>query len=81
MNQKLPGLEKFTPEQLYFISYGRVWCSKTRPAALIEQIRSDVHSPARWRINGAVQNSDYFAKAFKCKAGAPMNLVKKCDLW
>ncbi|GJJ72078.1 hypothetical protein EMPS_04435 [Entomortierella parvispora] len=81
MNQKLPGLIEYTPEQLYFVSYARVWCSKKRPAALLQQILTDVHSPARWRINGAVQNSEFFAKAFKCKVGAPMNPAKKCNLW
>ncbi|KAG0029150.1 hypothetical protein BGZ81_004080 [Podila clonocystis] len=79
-NPRLPGLEALTPEQLFFVSYARLWCSKARPEALLQQVMTDPHSPAEWRIKGAVQNSKYFAKAFKCKAGAPMNPVKKCDL-
>ncbi|KAG0013598.1 hypothetical protein BGZ82_002088 [Podila clonocystis] len=80
-NPRLPGLEALTPEQLFFVSYARLWCSKSRPEALLQQVMTDPHSPAEWRIKGAVQNSKYFAKAFKCKAGAPMNPVKKCDVW
>ncbi|KAF9933943.1 hypothetical protein FBU30_003887 [Linnemannia zychae] len=80
-NLKLPGLENLTPEQLFFISYARPWCSKQRPESAIRQMRTDPHSPAKWRINGAVQNSVYFAEAFNCKAGVPMNPEKKCDLW
>ncbi|KAF9361854.1 hypothetical protein BGX26_011078 [Mortierella sp. AD094] len=41
-----------------------------RPESAIRQMRTDPHSPAKWRINGAVQNSVAF-----------MNPEKKCDLW
>ncbi|KAF8950611.1 hypothetical protein BGZ52_001976 [Haplosporangium bisporale] len=80
-NFKLPGLESLTPEQLFFISYARPWCRKQRPQSVVKQIRTDPHSPAEWRINGAVQNSVHFAEAFKCKRGARMNPKDKCDLW
>ncbi|KAG0316020.1 hypothetical protein BG000_005021 [Podila horticola] len=80
-NQRLPGLEALTPEQLFFVSYARVWCSKMRPEALLQQVLTNPHSPAEWRIKGALQNSEYFARAFKCKSGAPMNPVKKCEVW
>ncbi|KAF9306902.1 hypothetical protein BG003_000849, partial [Podila horticola] len=78
-NQRLPGLEALTPEQLFFVSYARMWCSKMRPEALLQQVLTNPHSPAEWRIKGALQNSEYFARAFKCKSGAPMNPVKKCE--
>ncbi|KAG0205694.1 hypothetical protein BGX33_007787 [Mortierella sp. NVP41] len=80
-NFRLPGLEKYTPEQLFFVSYGRLWCEKLRPEAAIQQIRGDAHAPSKWRINGAIQNSPEFAKAFKCAPNAPMNPTKKCELW
>ncbi|KAF9317313.1 hypothetical protein BG003_000931 [Podila horticola] len=35
-NQRLPGLEALTPEQLFFVSYARMWCSKMRPEALLQ---------------------------------------------
>ncbi|KAF8931453.1 hypothetical protein BGZ47_011839 [Haplosporangium gracile] len=80
-NFKLPGLDKYTPEQLFFIAYGRLWCNKMRPEALLNLVRTNPHSPAKWRINGVAQNSPDFAKAFKCKAGSPMNPAKKCEVW
>ncbi|KAF9154692.1 hypothetical protein BG015_000220 [Linnemannia schmuckeri] len=80
-NFKLPGLDKYTPEQLFFIAYGRLWCNKMRPAALLNLVRTNPHSPAKWRINGVAQNSPDFAKAFKCKAGSPMNPANKCEVW
>jgi hypothetical protein len=80
-NFKLPGLEKYTQEQLFFISYARLWCSKQSPSTLLDLIQSDAHSPAVWRIRGVVQNSPEFAEAFQCKKGSPMNPAKKCEVW
>ncbi|KAF9933261.1 hypothetical protein FBU30_006029 [Linnemannia zychae] len=80
-NFKLPGLDNYTPEQLFFISYGRLWCQKLRPEAGVQQLKTDTHSPAQWRINGAVMNLPEFSEAFKCKAGSAMNPTKRCELW
>ncbi|KAF9327670.1 Endothelin-converting enzyme 2 [Podila minutissima] len=80
-NFKLPGLEKYTPEQLFFISYGRLWCQKETPESVQLNILGDTHAPAKWRINGPAQNLPDFANVFKCKAGTPMNPAKRCDLW
>ncbi|CAO3573462.1 unnamed protein product [Mortierella alpina] len=77
---KMPGLEAFSPERLFFLSFARVWCEKRSSKSLIEQTRKGARSHTRWRINGAVQNSAEFATAFGCSKGAP-NPVKKCELW
>ncbi|KAG9061818.1 hypothetical protein KI688_006969 [Linnemannia hyalina] len=55
--------------------------NKERPEYLVNLIRSDPHSPSKWRINGVVQNSPEFASAFQCKVGSAMNPVKKCEAW
>ncbi|KAF9377427.1 hypothetical protein CPB97_010204 [Podila verticillata] len=79
-NNKLPGLERYTTEQLFFIQYARAHCGNMTPEESVKMLNDDNHSPKKWRINGVVQNSDHFAKAFQCKAGAPMNPSKKCVL-
>ncbi|KAF9142903.1 hypothetical protein BG015_000603 [Linnemannia schmuckeri] len=79
-NKKLPGLERYTSEQLFFIQYARAHCGNMTPEESVKMLNDDNHSPKKWRINGVVQNSDHFAKAFQCKAGAPMNPAKKCVL-
>ncbi|KAF9972590.1 hypothetical protein BGZ73_004291 [Actinomortierella ambigua] len=80
-NQILPGLEKYTRDQLFFISYGQVWCAKNTPEIDKLLLTIDTHAPARWRVNGPAQNTPAFAQAFKCAEGAPMNPVKKCAVW
>ena len=62
----------FTPEQRFFLSFAQAWRRKVRPEALRTQILSDPHSPAQWRVNGAVSNMIEFQQAFGCKAGDGM---------
>ncbi|KAF9191517.1 hypothetical protein BGZ51_007231 [Haplosporangium sp. Z 767] len=72
-NHVLPGLEAYTPEQLFFIQFARLYCSKMTPELTQRIILGDPHTPAVFRVNGVVQNSEYFATAFKCQPGTPMN--------
>lgn len=80
-NFRLPGLEDLTPEKLFFISHARLYCETRGPSSLKKQIEDDWHSPAFWRVNGAVQNSVDFAIAFNCPRNATMNPLRKCDMW
>ena len=43
----LPGLSKYTSDQLYFMSYGRVWCETKTVSALVSQLMMDPHPPAQ----------------------------------
>ncbi|KAF9102014.1 hypothetical protein BGX27_011229, partial [Mortierella sp. AM989] len=79
-NHLLAGLEDYSREQLYYMSFARIWCSQRRPASAIESLRTDPHAPAKWRVNGAVQNSKHFAEVFNCKPRSAMNPDTKCDL-
>lgn len=31
-NVRLPGLDALSPEQLFFVNFGRIWCNKVTPA-------------------------------------------------
>jgi len=79
-NMSLPGLEGFTFDQLFYISFGQLWCSNTEEYLLIDYLR-DEHSPAKFRVLGSVSNSEHFAKTFNCPKNSPMNPEKKCSLW
>ncbi|KAI8144183.1 hypothetical protein BJV82DRAFT_513660 [Fennellomyces sp. T-0311] len=79
-DEALPGIE-LTPEQLFFVNYGTLWCGAVRPEQEVRWALTDEHSPAKYRVNGVLQNSAEFANAFKCPQGSPMNPQKKCTLW
>jgi hypothetical protein len=44
-------------------------------------VLTDPHSPGRWRVNGAVQNSAAFQEAFRCKQVQPMVAENACHVW
>lgn len=48
--QVLPGLQDYTKEQLFFLSFGHVWCGKTRDAEKLRRLYSDPHSPSAARV-------------------------------
>ncbi len=74
-------IDGFTPEQRFFLGFGRVWCEKRRPEFQRMLVSVDPHSPGRYRIRGVVQNMPEFQKAFGCKAGQPMVSENACRVW
>ncbi len=75
------SIDGYTPEQRFFLGFGRVWCEKQRPEYLRMQVSTNPHSPGRYRVNGVVQNMPEFQKAWGCKAGQPMVAENACHVW
>ncbi|HET6179204.1 MAG TPA: M13 family metallopeptidase [Candidatus Sulfotelmatobacter sp.] len=75
------SIDGFTPEQRFFLGFGRVWCEKQRPEYLRVMVSTNPHSPGRYRVNGVVQNMPEFQKAFGCKTGQPMVAENACHVW
>ncbi|HEU0037210.1 MAG TPA: M13 family metallopeptidase [Kofleriaceae bacterium] len=71
----------FTEDQQFFLGFGQAWCAKMRPDYEKLLATVDVHSPAKWRVNGTVSATPEFAKAFRCKAGAKMAPANRCTVW
>jgi endothelin-converting enzyme/putative endopeptidase len=71
----------FTPEQMFFISYGQNWCSNWTPELLRLVAQSNPHSPSEFRVNGVVQNMPEFQKAFNCRKGQAMVRENACHVW
>ena len=67
--KKIHGL---TPLQRYFLGYAYSWMFKMRKETLANRIMTDVHSPAKERVNGPVVNVPEFYEAFNVKAGNKM---------
>ena len=78
--KSLPG-HGFTPKQLFWISWGQVWCAKWRDGALKQQIKTGAHSPGEFRIRGSLSNNVDFSRDFNCPKGSGMNPEKKCTVW
>ncbi|HWZ76929.1 MAG TPA: M13 family metallopeptidase [Candidatus Sulfotelmatobacter sp.] len=76
--QKIDG---YTPEQRFFLGFGRVWCEKRRPEVARMRVLTDPHSPGKYRVDGVVQNMPEFQKAWGCKAGQPMVAENACHVW
>ncbi|EJF65996.1 metalloprotease [Dichomitus squalens LYAD-421 SS1] len=78
----LPGLN-YTREQLFFISFARSWGQNIKPEAAVARVRTDPHSPNRYRVDGTVSNIPEFAAAFNCSPKAKLNppQEKRCLFW
>jgi predicted metalloendopeptidase len=74
-------IDGFTAEQRFFLGWAQVWASKSTPEAERQQVKTDPHAAARWRVNGPLSNMPQFAKAFGCRAGQPMVRANACAIW
>ena len=80
-NTQVKPIDGYTPQQRFFLAYGQIWCQNVTDQQARVLAITDPHSPGRWRVNGAVQNSAAFQEAFSCKAGQPMVREPACRVW
>ena len=78
--QKADG---FTPEQRFFLSWGRVWACNARPEYTEYIITVDPHSPNRARVNAALPHINAWYDAFGVKKGDKLFIPKKqrAQIW
>ncbi|KAM6305160.1 neprilysin [Aegotheles albertisi] len=76
----LPGLE-MNHKQLFFLNFAQVWCGTYRPEYAVNSIKTDVHSPGKFRSARSLQNSPEFSEAFSCTSTNYMDPPKKCRVW
>jgi putative endopeptidase len=62
----------YTPAQRYFLGYALSWLFEERDALLRQSLLSDVHAPAKWRVNGPLSNIPEFYEAFDVQPGQPL---------
>ena len=62
----------YTPLQRFFLGYALGWLFQQREQSLRNQLLSDVHAPAKWRVNVPMSNVPEFYEAFNVKPGQPM---------
>ena len=76
-------IAKLNPDQRFFLAYGYAWMVNIKKEALSQQLMTDVHAPAKFRINGPLSNMSEFHKAFNIKKGSPMYQADslKVQIW
>lgn len=67
--------------QQYFVGYAQSWCMAITDQKLRDQLLTDYHPPAEFRVNQVIANQPEFAEAFSCKEGARMAPKVRCSLW
>jgi len=77
------AIEGLTAEQLMFVAFGQIWCSKSTPEVDKVRALTDPHSHPRYRINGPLANLPGFWEAFSCEEGTPMHPPADavCEVW
>jgi predicted metalloendopeptidase len=68
-----PVLQGLTGDQRFFLAFAQSWRTKTREAALRQQILTDGHAPAMYR-GDTVRNLDAWYPAFAVKRGQKLYL-------
>jgi len=68
-NEIIAGL---TPDKRFFLGFALAWMINQRPEAIANQVQSDEHSPAKYRVIGTLSNIPEFYKAFGVKEGNKM---------
>ncbi len=71
--EEAPVLDGYTGDQRFFMAWAQVWKRLNREEALKNQVATDPHSPAQYRVNGVVRNMDAWYDAF--------NVTEEDDLY
>ncbi|MBP3778645.1 MAG: M13 family metallopeptidase [Prevotella sp.] len=79
----LQEADGFTPEQRFFLSWGRVWACNARPEYTEYIITVDPHSPNKARVNAALPHINAWYDAFGIKKGDKLFIPKKqrAQIW
>jgi putative endopeptidase len=82
-NKDVPLIDGYTPDQRFFISWATIWRSKMRDEAMKNQVKTDPHSPGRYRAYVPLQNVDAFYDAFGIEKGEGMYIApeKRVKIW
>jgi len=60
-------IDGFTYQQRFFLGWAQVWRENITNESLINQVQTNEHSPARWRINATLPLMKEFSDAWGCK--------------
>lgn len=65
------AIDGFSWQQRFFLGWANVWKGNINEEEMINRLKSDVHSPAEYRVIGPLVNFEPYYEAFgTCKSGA-----------
>ena len=67
--QEPVAIDGFSWQQRIFLGWGQVWQTNQTEAYLNNQVLTDSHSPAEYRVNGPMSNMPEFKAAWGCQDG------------
>jgi len=78
-----PVIDGYTGDQRFFLGFAQIWRTKTRDAALRQQLLTDPHSPGSARAYVPLINNDAFDAAWNVKPGDRMYLPpdERVHIW
>lgn len=81
--QEAPVLDGTTGDQRFFMARAQCRRELRRDQSLRNQVLTDPHSPARYRVNGPVRNMDEWYTAFGVEAGDALYLPpdQRVTIW
>ena len=65
--QKQEIIAGLTPDKRFFLGYALAWMVNERPEAIANQVKSDEHSPAKFRVVGPLMDIPQFYATFDLK--------------
>ena len=64
-------IDGFTWQQRFFLGWANVWKGNIKEEEMVNRLKSDVHSPAEYRVLGPLVNFEPYYQAFgSCESGA-----------
>ncbi|HEY4368275.1 MAG TPA: M13 family metallopeptidase [Steroidobacteraceae bacterium] len=78
-----PVLDGFSGDQRFFLGWAQAWRELQRDEAMRNQVMSNPHSPALFRVQGVVRNMDAWYSAFDVKPEDKLYLApeKRVRIW
>ena len=77
-----PPIDGLTADQRFFISYATIWQYRSHPAQEVMFLRTDGHSPSRFRVKGPLAHMPEFARAFSCDASKTLlSSGERAEIW
>jgi putative endopeptidase len=74
-------IDGITPDQQFFLGTAHIWAMNMRPQQVQNQVTTDPHPPAKYRVNGSLANMPEFQTAFNIPDNSPMVNKKRCVIW